>query len=101
MLETLLFQEVLVAEVRPGVGARPECSVYRMSERKVKISLATLAFLQKRHPIRQGRQGMEVQRELMVWPLPWKAAEECVGVASSLLAWPGSGQCSHPPYYKV
>ena len=86
MFETLLFQEALVAEVRPEVGARPECSVYRMSERKNKISLATLAFLHKRHPVRQGGQGMEVQRELMVWLMPRKAAEECVGVACSLLA---------------
>ena len=101
MLGTLLLQEVLMGEVRPGVGARPECTVYRISERKDKLSLASLAFLLKRHHVREGRQGREVRRELMVWPLPRKAAEECVGVASSLLAWPGSGQCSHPPYYKV
>ena len=47
-----------MAEVRPGVGARLECTVYRMSERKDKLSLATLAFLLKRHPVREaGRAG--------------------------------------------
>ena len=95
MLGTLLFQEVLMAEVRSGVHC------YRMLERKDTLSLATLAFLLKRHHVREGRQGREVRRELMVWPLPRKAAEEFVGIASSLLAWPGLGQCSHPPYYKV
>ena len=75
--------------------------MYRMSERKDTLSLATLAFLLKRHHVREGWQGREVQRELMVWPLPRKAVKECVGVASSLLDWPGSGQFSHPPYYKV
>ena len=90
-----------MAEVRPGVGARPECIVYRMSERKDKLSLATLAILLKKHHVREGRQGREVRRELIVWPIPRKAANKCVGVASSLLAWPGSGQCSHPPWYKV
>ena len=72
-----------------------------MSERKDTLSLATLAFLLKRHHVREGRQDREVRRELMVWPLPRKAVKECVGVASSLLDWPGSGQFSHPPYYKV
>ena len=57
-----------------------------MSERKETLFLATLAFLLKRHHVREGRQGREVRRELMVWPLLRKAAEECVGVASSLLA---------------
>ena len=62
MLGTLLFQEVLMAEVRPGVGARSECTFYRMSERKEKLSLATLAFLLKRHPVREGGQNREVWR---------------------------------------
>ena len=57
-----------------------------MSERKDKLFLATLAFLLKRHPVRNDRQGREVQRELMVWLLPRKAAKRCVGVACSLLA---------------
>ena len=51
-----------MAEVRPGVGARSECTFYRMSERKEKLSLATLAFLLKRHPVREGGQNREVWR---------------------------------------
>ena len=92
MLGTLLFQEVLMAEVRPGVHC-----VQNVRKKRNALPLPLL----KRHHVREDRQGREVRRELMVWPLPRKAAEECVGVASSLLAWPGSGQCSHPPYYKV
>ena len=67
--------------------------MYRMSERKDTLSLATLAFLLKRHHVREGRQGREVRRELMVWPLPRKAAEECVG---GLVCWPGQSQDSSP-----
>ena len=53
-----------MVEGRPGVGSRPECTVYSISERKDKLSLATLAFLLKRHPVRdggQGREGAELQ----------------------------------------
>ena len=71
MLGTLLFQEGIV---------------YRMSERKVKLSLVTLAFLMHRHPVRegrQGRQGREVRKELMVWLMQRKAAKQCVEVSTA------------------
>ena len=57
-----------------------------MSERKDQLFLATLAFLLKRHPVREDGQGREMRRELVVWWLPWKDAKRCVGVACSLLA---------------
>ena len=70
LLQTLLTR---------GGGVLPAAQVYSLYTsrlvRQDELSLATLAFLLKRHPVREGGQGREVRRELLVWLLPGEEGE--------------------------